>query len=106
MASRATQDEKDRMVEQFIRLCEIESPSRSERSVADAVAAELRAIGLDVTEDASGPETGSDAGNLLARMPGPDGARTILLCAHLDTVPLDDRVAPVRNEGVISNRNE
>ena len=34
------------------------------------------------------PETGSNAGNLLARIDGPPEARTILLCAHLDTVPL------------------
>jgi len=107
VSARATRQEKERLVDEFVRLCEIESPSRSERAVADAVAADLREMGLDVTEDDSGAETGSDAGNLLARMAGPDGTRTILLCAHLDTVPLDDRVEPVRGEnGVISNRNE
>src|SRR5436190_23218081 len=95
------------MVDDFVRLCEIESPSRHERAIADAVAAELRALGLDVAEDGSGADTGSEAGNLFARLPAPDGTRTILLCAHLDTVPLDDRVHPVRDEnGVISNRNE
>jgi tripeptide aminopeptidase len=30
----------------------------------------------------------------------------ILLCAHLDTVPLDAPVEPVEEEGVIRNRNE
>jgi tripeptide aminopeptidase len=75
--------------------------------MADAVAADLRSLGLDVDEDASGRETGSDAGNLLARIPAPPGARTILLCAHLDTVPLDAPVAVERTEeGVIRNRNE
>jgi tripeptide aminopeptidase len=104
--ARATKQEKERMVDEFVRLCEVESPSRRERAVADAVAAELRAIGLEPEEDSSGRETGSDAGNVLARMPGPDGAPTVLLCAHLDTVPLDDRVEPVVREGVIENRNE
>ena len=51
-----------------VRLCEIESPSRRERAMADAVAAELRAVRLEVEEDASGSETGSDSGNLLARI--------------------------------------
>jgi tripeptide aminopeptidase len=106
MPTRATQQEKDRMVDEFVRLCEIESPSRSERGMADAVAAELREIGLDPAEDQTGTETGSDAGNVFARMPGPDGSRSILLCAHLDTVPLDDRVEPERRDGVIANRNE
>jgi tripeptide aminopeptidase len=104
--TRATQQEKDRMVDEFVRLCEVESPSRSERGMADAVAAELREIGLDPAEDETGAETGSDAGNVFARMPAPEGARSILLCAHLDTVPLDDRVEPVRRDGVIENRNE
>jgi tripeptide aminopeptidase len=94
------------MVHEFVRLCEVESPSRRERAMADVVAAELRAIGLEAEEDGSGRETGSDAGNVLARLPGPDGAPTVLLCAHLDTVPLDDRVEPVVREGLIENRNE
>ena len=61
-------------------------------TLADAVTAQLRELGLEVDEDGPEAETGSDAGNLLARLPGPEGSRTILLCAHLDTVPLD---APV-----------
>jgi len=104
--ARASADEKARLVDDFVRLCEIESPSRRERSMADAVTAQLRELGLGVDEDGSGAETASDAGNLLARIPARDGARTILLCAHLDTVPLD---APVRVEladGVIRNANE
>ena len=104
---RASTHEREQLVNDFMRLCEIESPSRRERAMADAVAAELRALGLDIDEDASGRETGSDAGNLLARIPAPPGARTILLCAHLDTVPLDAPVVVERTEeGLIRNRNE
>jgi tripeptide aminopeptidase len=104
---RASAHEREQLVSDFVRLCEIESPSRRERAIADAVTEDLRSLGLEVEEDASQPETGSDAGNLLARIPGPSGGRTILLCAHLDTVPLD---APVEveqtEEGLIRNRNE
>ena len=98
--------ERERLVEDFIRFCEIESPSGRERRMADALAAELRDLGLDVEEDETGAETGSDSGNLLARVPGPEGARAILLCAHIDTVPLDDRVEVTRENGVLSNRHE
>ena len=98
--------ERERLVEDFIRFCEIESPSGRERRMADALAAELRDLGLDVEEDDTGAETGSDSGNLLARVPGPEGARAILLCAHIDTVPLDDRVEVTRENGVLSNRHE
>jgi tripeptide aminopeptidase len=104
---RASADERERVVDDFVRLCEIESPSRRERTMADVVAADLRALGLEVDEDDSRRETGSDAGNLLARIPARDGARTILLCAHLDTVPLDAPVVVERGEdGLITNRNE
>src|SRR4051812_25498971 len=75
--------------------------------MADAIAAELRSLGLEVEEEASHAETGSDAGTLLARIPAPPGGRTILLCAHLDTVPLDAPVEVERTEdGVIQNRHE
>jgi tripeptide aminopeptidase len=104
---RATRAEKDRLLEQFVRLCEIESPSKRERAMADAVTAELRSLGLDVHEDDSAGETGSDSGNLLARIDPPPGSdRSILLCAHLDTVPLAAPVEVVVEEGVVSNANE
>jgi tripeptide aminopeptidase len=103
---RSSPEERKRLIDDFARLCAVESPSGRERAVADAVTADLREIGLEVEEDGSGAETGSDAGNLLARMPGPDEAPTIVLCAHLDTVPLDAPVDVVCEDGVFRNRNE
>ena len=94
------------MVELFVRMCETESPSLRERAMADAVAAELQDLGLDVEEDGSGSETGSDAGNLLARVPGPAGAPTVLLCAHLDTVPLEGPVEVERRDGMLANSHD
>jgi tripeptide aminopeptidase len=103
---RASHAERERLLDDFVRLCEIESPSTRERAVADAVRGELEALGLEVEEDDSGAETGSEAGNLLARIEGPEDARTILLCAHLDTVPLAGPVEVVNEEGLLSNRHE
>jgi len=100
---RATQAERERLRADFVRLCEIPSPSRRERAAADYVAAEL---GLEVSEDASAAETGADAGNLYARIPAPEGAPTILLCAHLDTVPLTGPIEVEESEGRFSNRFE
>src|SRR4051794_8453325 len=91
-AIRATAEERDRLLSDFVRYCEIESVSGNERAMADALTEDLRALGLEVHEDDSGAETGSNAGNLLARIEGPPGSRSIVLCAHMDTVPLD---APV-----------
>jgi tripeptide aminopeptidase len=102
----ASTAERERLLDDFVRLCEIESPSQRERAVADAVRAELEGLGLHVEEDGSAADTGSDCGNLLARIEGPEGARTILLCAHLDTVPLAAPVEVTRENGVLSNRHE
>jgi tripeptide aminopeptidase len=102
----ASSEERERLVAEFVRLCEIESPSGDERAIADAVTKELRALGLDVEEDDTANETGAGAGNLLARIPGPDGAPTILLCAHIDTVPLAAPVQVERADGILTNRNE
>jgi tripeptide aminopeptidase len=88
--------ERARLGELFAELCAIESPYGRERACADRVTAELRGLGLEVEEDA--------AGNLLARIgSGGDG---ILLCAHLDTVPLTGPVEPVCEDGVWSNRHD
>jgi tripeptide aminopeptidase len=103
---RASAAERERLADDFVRLCEIPSPSRSERAVADLVAAELRGAGIEAAEDASAAATGSDCGNLLARIPGPPGAPTVLLCAHLDTVPPTAPIEVQRENGRFANRNE
>ncbi len=96
----------DRLLELFVRLCEVPSPSGSERGVARTVAEELRALGIEVVEDESAAVTGSDSGNLLARVPGPQGAPTVLLCAHLDTVPVAGPIEATVENGMVSNRHE
>lgn len=103
---RATAGERERLADDLVRLCEIDSPSRRERAVADVVAGELRACGLEVAEDGSADATGSDSGNLLARIPGPAGAPTVLLCAHLDTVPATAPIEVVREEDRFANRHD
>jgi tripeptide aminopeptidase len=102
---RATEAERERLHETFAALCRIASPSRHERGVADWLTEQLRALGLDVDEDGCGPVIGSDAGNLLARIPG-RGSGSMLLCAHMDTVPLAAPVQPVLVDGRWENANE
>jgi tripeptide aminopeptidase len=90
----------------FAELCQIESPSGRERDCARRVKAELESLGIEVLEDGAGPRANSDSGNLLARI-GADAARPcVLLCAHLDTVPLSAPVEPVVREGFWENANE
>ncbi len=51
-------------------------------------------MGLDVEEDDAGSSAGADAGNLFARIPG-RGTGSIMLCAHLDTVPPTAPIEPI-----------
>jgi tripeptide aminopeptidase len=94
----ASEVELRRLNDTFAELCAIRSPFGHERAVADRVAEELRALGLEVEEDNAGEEIGGDAGNLLARLPG-RSERSVLLCAHLDTVPDGGEVEPVLVDG-------
>jgi tripeptide aminopeptidase len=102
---RGTEAERRQLGETFASLCRIESPSGRERECADWVAAELDGMGVGVAEDGAGAAAGSEVGNLLARLPG-RGADSILLCAHLDTVPLTAPVEPVVVNGGWENSGD
>jgi tripeptide aminopeptidase len=104
---RASEAERRRLNETFAALCAIPSPSGDERACADAVTAQLRELGLEVTEDGAAAATGAGAGNLLVRLPtrGRTPERTILLCAHLDTVGVEGPIEPVVEEGLWINRH-
>jgi tripeptide aminopeptidase len=101
---RATDQERKQLGSTFEALCRIESPSFRERPCTDWVIGELDGMGIGVEEDDVGSQIGSDAGNLLARVPG-RGPDSILLCAHLDTVPLAAPVEPVVVDGGWENAN-
>ncbi len=95
----------ERLQETFVRLCEIRSPTGEEREIADTLAAELRALGLEVSEDDVAAQAEAGAGNLLARLPG-RGAGWVMFCAHLDTVPHRGQVEVIEDEGVFRSRGE
>ena len=98
-------DGDQRMLERFVRLCEIPSPTGDERAVADALLAELRDLGVEVREDDSAAAAQAASGNLIARVPGRSEA-WVSFFAHMDTVPHDGPVEVVEEEGVFRSRGE
>ena len=100
-----TVNDPDRMLDRFVGLCEIPSPTGSERAVADAVAGELRELGIEVTEDGAAEPARAGAGNLFARVPG-RGEGWVMLCAHLDTVPEGGQVEVALEDGVYRSRGD
>ena len=98
---------EERLVERFVRLCEIPSITGDERAVADAVAAELRELGIEFREDDSAGPARAGAGNLIARIPGREGAEGwISFFAHLDTVPHDEPIEVVDVDGVLRSAGD
>jgi tripeptide aminopeptidase len=96
---------EDRLLDRFVRLCEIPSPTGDERAVADAVLAELRALGVAVEEDSAAGPARAGAGNLVARVAGSSDA-WVSFFAHLDTVPHDEPVRVERVNGVFGSAGE
>jgi tripeptide aminopeptidase len=70
----------------FLELVAIPSPSGRELVLAEQIAGWLNDAGVSTRFDGSGPDNGSDAGNLIATVPGAPGRSTLLFVAHMDTV--------------------
>jgi tripeptide aminopeptidase len=93
----ASEAEKARLNETFAALCRIPSPFGREADVAAHVTRELESMGVAVEPDARG--------NLLSRIRGRSD-RTLLLCAHLDTVDVSGPLEPVVVEGGWENAHD
>lgn len=84
----------------FVELCETASPTGREAEVAGIVRRRLEGLGLSVIEDDAAASTGAGCGNLLARIEGRTD-RWIGFCSHLDTVPHEEPIEVVLDEGGI-----
>ena len=62
----------ERLRDYLLDLVRIDSHSREEGRVAARVAADLRALGIEVTVDDAGEKVGGDTGNVIARVEGTD----------------------------------
>ena len=94
------------LVDLFVELCALPSPSGSERAVADRVAAYLTDLGLEWDEDDAGSRLDGEAGNIYCRIAPTTGSSgtPIFLCAHTDTVPPETTIDPVVGEdGIVRN---
>jgi tripeptide aminopeptidase len=93
----ASDAERARLNDVFAALCRIPSPFGREAEVAAHVTKELEGMGLAVEAD--------PRGNLLARINGRSD-RTVLLCAHIDTVDVHGEIEPVVVDGGWENAHD
>jgi tripeptide aminopeptidase len=92
---------RERLLAEFLRLVQIDSPSYQERELADRIRNLLAEIGLTVFEDQTASKINGQAGNLYARWPGTVAGPAILFCVHLDTVEPGRRIEPVIRGGAV-----
>jgi tripeptide aminopeptidase len=95
-----------RVLDTFLELAAIDSPSGEEAACGRYVAAALASAGMSVYFDDSAERTGSDSGNLVARLDGTAPGLRLLLSGHLDTVQPGRGVQPVVEDGVVRAAGE
>lgn len=96
---------EERLARTFVHLCEIDSPSRREKGVADYLSRTFQELGAaSIVEDRSAEQTGSDCGNLIIHFAGnrPD-QETILFACHMDTVEPGCGVKVVRDGDIFTS---
>lgn len=91
-----------RMVEEFCKLVEIDSPSFHEREMAEVLKVYLLELGFEVFEDKANEIYNSQCGNLYGYLEGTIEGDPLLFSAHMDTVePALNKKALVKEDGRI-----
>lgn len=89
----------ERLINEFLELVQIDSPSSKEGAVAKVLAKKLESIGCEVLIDDAGVKTGGETGNIIATLKGNRPGRKLLFSSHMDTVSPGIGVKPIIDEG-------
>jgi len=93
--------DRDRLADTFRQLVSIDSPSREEKGMADCIRKILKEeTGAEVIEDRSQSQTGSESGNIIARIPGTEKVTPLFFNAHMDTVEPGRGIKAVLKDGI------
>lgn len=93
----------ERLAETFRSLAATGSVSRREAALAGDLRRKLEALGAEVFIDDTASKTGSDTGNLIARLKGTCAVPALLLNAHMDTVQPGEGVSVQFVDGVFTS---
>ncbi|MDP4128207.1 MAG: M20/M25/M40 family metallo-hydrolase [Bacillota bacterium] len=93
---------RERILNEFLELVRITSPTLAEREIAEVLKNKLNAIGLNVIEDHAGQSIGGNCGNLIASLPSTSPqAPVLMLSAHMDNVEPCRGVNPIVSNGIV-----
>ena len=91
---------RERLAETFKALAQTSSPSKREGRLAADLQSRLDALGADTWIDNSAAATGSDTGNLIARLGAGVTATPLIVCTHMDTVGPAEKIRVRFEDGV------
>ncbi len=95
---------EERILKEFCKLVEIDSPSFGERKMADQLKDYLVELGFEVVEDNAGTHYNGNSGNIYGFLPGELPGDPVLFSAHMDTVePSKNKKAVVHKDGRITS---
>ncbi|HSP23370.1 MAG TPA: M20/M25/M40 family metallo-hydrolase [Planococcus sp. (in: firmicutes)] len=95
---------KDRLLNEFLELVQIDSETKDEGEIAVVLKRKLEAIGFHVAEDNSSFHNGHGANNLIATLRGAaQDVPAIYFTAHMDTVVPGRGIKPVVSDGYVQS---
>jgi tripeptide aminopeptidase len=96
---------KERLINDFIEILKIKSPSKNEMELASYVLKRLASLGLKAKMDDTGKKIGGNAGNITGFLASNDKSKKtpVFFGAHLDTVSLSGEILPEIKSGKIFN---
>lgn len=94
-----------RIIDEFLELVQIDSPSSKEGAVAKVLVEKLEEIGLTVEVDNAGEIHGGETGNVIATLKGNKEGKKLLFSSHMDTVCPGIGIKPIIDEeaGIIKS---
>lgn len=97
-----TQVNQERLINHFLDIVQIDSESKNEKAIAEALAEQLGELGFTVTK-LPVPEHVSNGFNIYARLEGSlEGS--IVFSSHMDTVTPGKGIEPIIEDGVIRSK--
>lgn len=96
---------KQRLIEEFMELVQIDSETGDEREIASVLKEKFSELGLEVIEDDAKSKTGHGAGNLICTLKGTkEHVDPIYFTSHMDTVVPGKGVKPsIKDDYIVSD---
>lgn len=92
---------KERLIENFIEMIKIHSPSKKEGKYAEYLADLLKGLGAEVYLDNGYKNYGGDAPTIFAKYKGNIPGEGVTLAAHMDVIEPNLNVNPIIENGII-----